>query len=265
MNLDDLQMEIKARTAGETVAIAARLVQHRPGPLLGAWGFYSAGVILLALLLLWGLKLHWAWSMLLTVALAPAFSLPMVATAGHLVFSDSVRFGTVARAVLSRTPQFLALFLLGRALTALGLAALVFPGLYVWRNGWFLAPIVVLERSSAAASLRRGRRFALGYQGRVIGNAFHTLFMLLYLTAAAASLLHFLLVRVFGITFTALAQLPALDGYVPLLVLCGFALVAPLLTLAWFFVYMDIRIRKEGWDLEIAFRRRAAQMERARA
>jgi hypothetical protein len=48
------------------------------------------------------------------------------------------------------------------------------------------------------------------------------------------------------------------------LAVVGFALAAPFISLVWFFVYLDVRIRKEGWDLEIAFRARAAQMERSR-
>jgi hypothetical protein len=31
-------------------------------------------------------------------------------------------------------------------------------------------------------------------------------------------------------------------------------LVYPLARLAWFFCYLDARIRREGWDVEIAFR-----------
>jgi hypothetical protein len=66
-------------------------------------------------------------------------------------------------------------------------------------------------------------------------------------------------------TFSALSQLPLYDGYYPFLVLVGFALAVPFMTIVWFFVYLDVRIRKEGWDLEIAFRSRAAKLERTHA
>ncbi len=45
--------------------------------------------------------------------------------------------------------------------------------------------------------------------------------------------------------------------YDPLVVatLCGTLwLVYPIARLAWFFCYLDARIRKEGWDVELAFR-----------
>jgi hypothetical protein len=266
VNPGDLQVEIRARPPGEIVALAARMVQHRPGPFLGAWAFYSAGTLALGHLLLVTLGWHWGWCLLLVPLLAPVFSLPMVTTAGHLVFSPSVTFGTVARATLRRGVPFLLLFLVNRLITLLGLSLLVVPGLFFWRSSWFLAPIVALEGSSMGASFRRGRRFAIGFHGHVVGHAFNAALLLLYLWVAFGSLAWFMTVKVFGQTFTVLAELPAHELFYPYLGLIGLALALPLVTLVWFFVYLDVRIRKEGWDLEIAFRARAVQLkEQSRA
>jgi hypothetical protein len=38
-------------------------------------------------------------------------------------------------------------------------------------------------------------------------------------------------------------------------------LVYPLARLAWFFCYLDARIRKEGWDVELAFRIEAGRLQ----
>jgi hypothetical protein len=137
------------------------------------------------------------------------------------------------------------------------------PGLYLWRSSWFLGPIVLLEGSPLGASFRRGRRFAVGFRGHVTVHALHTALLLGYLSFAAASLIHFLTVKVFGMSFAMLSNIALVDWYYHLLGLVGFALAAPFATLVWFFVYLDVRTRKEGWDLEIAFRARAAQMERS--
>jgi hypothetical protein len=40
-------------------------------------------------------------------------------------------------------------------------------------------------------------------------------------------------------------------------------LVYPLARLAWFFCYLDARIRKEGWDVELAFRIEAGRLQPA--
>lgn len=261
MNPGDLQVEIKARPAGETVALAARMVQHRPGPFIGAWAFHALGTVAFGHLLLVTLGWHWGWGLLFVPLVAPVFSLPMIATAGHLVFSPRVAFGTVARTTLRRGFPFLLLFLVNRLVTLIGLAALVVPGLFLWRASWFLGPIVVLEGSSMGASFRRGRRFAVGFHGHVLGHALNVALLQIYLWVALATLAWFMTVKVFGQTFTSLAELPQHDLFYPYLGLVGFALAVPFVTLVWFFVYLDVRIRKEGWDLEIAFRARAAQLQ----
>lgn len=261
MNPSDLQVEIRARSPGETVALAARMVQHRPGPFLGAWLFYAAGTFAVGYVLVGVLGLHWGWMAGLVPLLAPVFALPMVTTVGHLIFSPKVSFGTVALTTLRRGPAFLVLFFVNRVMTLAGLAFFVVPGLYLWRSSWFLAPIVALEGSSMGASFRRGRRFATGFNAHVASHALNASLLLAYLTVSFASLGHFLAVKVFGQTFTVLAELPNnAEVYYPYLCLAGFALAAPYVTLVWFFVYLDVRIRKEGWDLEIAFRTRAAKM-----
>ena len=265
MRLDELQVEIRPRTAGQTAAIAARMLQHRPFPLLAACACYALGSFGLAYLILRVFSWHPVWAFLLVPLLAPIFSPPLTTTVGHLVFTPKVTFGVVARQTARRFFPFLLLFLVNRVLLILGLAALIVPGLYLWRASWFLGPIVLLEGASISTSLRRGRRFAAGFNGHVLAHAANLAALLLYLCLATASLLHFLFVKVYGLTFTWLANLTLTDNYYSLLLLAAFSIAAPFCTLVWFFVYLDVRTRKEGWDLEIAFRARAAQLERSSA
>ena len=35
----------------------------------------------------------------------------------------------------------------------------------------------------------------------------------------------------------------------------------PLIRIAWFFCYLDVRIQKEGWDVELDFRIEAQRLE----
>ena len=265
MKLDELQVEIRPRTAGQTAAMAARMLQHRPGPLLAAYACYALPTFGLATLSLHVWQLHPFWAFSLCLLLGPVFSPPLVTTLGHLVFTPTVSFGLVARQTSRRFFPFLFLLLVNRVLLLLGLAALVVPGLYLWRSSWFLGPIVLLEGSPLGASFRRGRRFAAGFHGHVLAHAAHTAVLLAYLSLAAASLLHFVGVKLFGLSFAWVGNLTLLDGYTSLVLLAGFALAAPFATLVWFFVYLDVRTRKEGWDLEIAFRARVAQLERSSA
>jgi hypothetical protein len=265
VRLAELQVEIRPRTSGQVSAIAARMLQHRPLPLLAACAFYALGTFGLAWLILRVFAWHPVWAFLLVPLLCPIFSPPLTTTVGHLVFTPRVTFGLVARETARRYFGFVALFLLNRLLLLAGLAALVVPGLYLWRASWFLGPIVLLEGADLGTSLRRGRRFAAGFHGHVLAHAANLAALLLYLGLAAATFFHFLVVKVYGLTFTWLANLTLVDSYYSLLALGAFSIAAPFCTLVWFFVYLDVRTRKEGWDLEIAFRSRAAQLERSGA
>lgn len=261
MKLQDLQVEIRPRTTGQTVAIAARLLQHRPGPLLVAGALYAAPTLALALGLLIWLELNPWWVWAITLLVAPLFSLPLTAAVGLLVFSPRVTFREMMRLSLRRTVHFALLFFALRAAALIGFAALVVPGLYLFRVSWFLGPIVVLEQSPLGTSLRRARRFAIGFHGPVLAHAANTGAVLGYATVAWAALIYFFAVSVVGQAVEAMAPLTDYVHSTHLFALIGFALALPLATLVWFFVYLDVRIRKEGWDLELAFRARAEQLE----
>jgi hypothetical protein len=264
VRLQELQVEIRPRTTGQTLAIAARMLQQRPGPLLWAWALSSVPLIAVSLLLLLVVELDpwWIWAIILPIA--PAFGLPMIATTGMLVFTPAVRPGEVASVLVRRTLPYLTAFLAMRVLALAGFAAMVVPGLYIWRYSWFLAPIVLLERSPLGVSLRRSRRFAVGFHGHVLAHAASTGAVLGYAFVAFGSLAHFLIAEVLGLGIESISYVTDYVFYPHVVALVGFGLAVPLALLVWFFVYLDVRIRKEGWDLEIEFRSRAEQLEASR-
>jgi hypothetical protein len=261
MNPGDLQVEIRSRSVGQTVAMATRLLQERKGRVLFAWALYSLPLGLLSLGLLLGTELSPWWIWLLTLTLASAFSLPMVVTVGHLVFSPTVTSGAVLGTSTRRFVSHLFLLLINRLLTAVGLVGVVVPGFYFWRMGWFIGPIVGLEGSGIGASLRRGRHFAAGFNGLTALHAVNAGALLIYWTGAIAALAHFFIRYAIGTNVAVIGDLTRYDFYPHLLGLGAFCLIVPYVTLYWFFVYLEVRTRKEGWDLEIAFRARAQALQ----
>lgn len=262
MRLNDLQVEIRSRSVGQTVAMAMRLLQERAGRLVWAWLAYSLPLLALAMLLLLGTGLSPWWVWVLVIALAPAFSLPMVVAVGHLLFSPTVTLGRIFAESARHFFVHLVVLLMQRLITALGLVAAVVPGLYLWRAGWFLGPIVVLERAALVPSMRRGRHFASGFHGLVLVHMLNAAATLIYWTGALAALLHFF-IQLVGRNVAIVGDLAHYDGYPHLLGLAAFCLAVPLVTLIWFFVYLEVRTRKEGWDLEIVFRAKAEQLSGA--
>ncbi len=261
MNPGDLQVEIRSRSVGQTVAMATRLLQERKGRLLFAWALYTIPLALLSLGLLLGTELSPWWIWLLTLTLASAFSLPMVVTVGHLVFSPTVTSGAVLSTSLRCFTPHLFLLLVNRLLTAIGLIGVIVPGLYLWRMSWFIGPIVGLEGSGFSASLQRGRHFAAGFNGLTVLHALNAAAMVVYWTGAMAALTHFFIRYAIGTNVALIGDLVRYDFYPHLLGLGAFCLIVPYVTLYWFFVYLEVRTRKEGWDLEIAFRARAQALE----
>lgn len=262
MNLGRPQVVLRPRTAGQMLALVTRLLQRRPLPLLAGWAVYSAGVLGYGALLIGhaGLQLPVAWALL--VIGAPLLATPLVAIAGRLVFAEFVSPREIVVGVLRRWPDYALLLACLRLAQLVGTLALVVPGLFAWRWSWFLAPVVQLEGSGLRATLRRCRTFTAGELGRIAWQGASHAAVVGYWWAAVALFAHVLLVWVLGVNIARAAELAADPLYPHALALLGFAAARPLGTLLGFALYIDVRTRKEGWDLELALRAEAQAMER---
>ena len=264
MRPEALQVEIRPRTAGHVIALTTRMLQLRARPLLAAWATCSIAISAVALLLLvwlqWNPLLVW----LLVLTFGSMFAPPVVATIGMLVFSPKVKLRDVVSMSLRRALPYWLAFIPMRLATLVAAAGLLVPGYYVWRQAWFLGPVVLLEGTGVADSLKRASRFAIGYHGHVAAHAAHAGALLCYFSFTFASLVFVLLKTVIGANVPAIDRLLVYEHLNHAVGMIGFALAVPFVTMMWFFVYLDVRTRKEGWDLEIAFRASAEKMERRR-
>lgn len=256
-----LQIEIKSRTVGQTVGAAMRLMQARKKNIFSAWLFYSVPVLFFSLLLLQtSIDRFWLW--LLVLGFAPIFSLPFVMTVGHLVFSETIDFKLILKQSFKRFIPHFFLILSYRLATFVGFFALIFPGFLFWRAGWFLGPVIALEGGSFSDSISRSRQFAAGFHEIVFVHGLNVLGWLIYWMVIITSVLYIFLNKIVGMNIEIFSQWAFYDNYFHILWLTAYALSIPLVTLIWFFVYLEVRTRKEGWDLEIAFREKAEQMNK---
>ena len=145
MRPEALQVEIRPRTAGQVIALTTRMLQLRARPLLAAWATCSIAISAVALLLLvwlqWNPWLVW----LLVLTFGSMFAPPVVATIGMLVFSPKVKLRDVVSMSLRRALPYWLAFIPMRLATLVAAAGLLVPGYYVWRQAWFLGPVVLLE------------------------------------------------------------------------------------------------------------------------
>jgi len=216
-----------------------------------AYARVSCAVVVPAFALSWtvartaGWGLAWA-TVVLTTSFAGA---PFVALASRLVFADEVRAIDALGLALRSLPRLAGARLL--ALLAF-LASLLLAGLpWLWAGTamLFLAEVIVLENARVGASLARAQRVANAHFGTAL-----LAMVLLGLAPLAGAMLADLGGRELlqdVLEIKAPASMFASGGSV--LALLGWWLTVPLAATARFFVYLDIRTRAEGWDIQTRF------------
>lgn len=217
----------------------------------------------------------WLVSGLLFFFVSPFLGASLVAGAGHHVFGEDFTIRNSLRHVYRRLGSLL--LLLPAARLILGALGILCWGL-LWvpaaaRYG-FLSEVLILEQL-------RGSRIAKRIE-EILRNSFFDACGRYAAIVSFASCLVVVLFLLFDLGLQVLFGVPVFSAkvswavatedifnllsYDPLLVGALSAtwwLVYPLARLAWFFCYLDARIRKEGWDVEIALRVEARRLSHA--
>jgi hypothetical protein len=208
----------------------------------------------------------WLWGLLLFFFGSAFLGAAVVAGAGHHVFGEEFTLNNTLRHLGRRLGSLLFWLPLARIVLLL-LGALCWGLLWVpvaARFG-FLSEVLILEQLRGARIGRRLEEILKGTHieagGRYLGIASFALAVatVLFLFVDLSSQLLFGVPIFIAKVSWAVAYEDATNllCYDPLLVISLAAtwwLVYPLARLAWFFCYLDARVRREGWDVEIAFR-----------
>jgi hypothetical protein len=168
-----------------------------------------------------------------------------------------VGLGQAFRATFRRFWSFLGTMLLHALVLAVGFSLCCVPGFFFYTWFAFVAQVVVLERVVGLNAFSRSWQLTEGFRGRVFG-----MFMLLLAIRLGLLLFEFL----FGSFFPTYDQIPVQGGVqmrlnYPNLVLgsavsfLADALLLSYTSVCWTLFYFDLRIRKEGFDLEVLARR----------
>jgi hypothetical protein len=192
-----------------------------------------------------GWLIGWA----VAVALAALADAPFVALASRLVFEDEAR----VRDVLSATARVMPRLAAARCAQGLALAlSAVFLGLpWIWLGSvlLFVPEVIVLERAPLTAAWRR----ASGVASARLGVATAAMLLLSGLVVGGA-LLADVAGRELLDSVLEIRPPPSIfqDGG-SVLALFGFWCVVPMRATTRFFVYLDVRTRAEGWDIQTRF------------
>jgi hypothetical protein len=216
---------VYAKTAAVIVppfAIASIMLGRRFG-WLGAWGF--------------------------ALFAATFVGAPFTVLASRLVFEDDVRFTRALLDALRNAHRLLVLRLMAFVVGGVGLVIFTIPGLWFLAIISFVVEVTVLERASIVGAVTRSARIVRRESGQAIVAALllGLLFVVIVLAADIGGS------TIITALLQARAPAPIWDDGWSTLGLVGFWLFVPYATTARFFVYLDIRTRSEGWDIQTRF------------
>ena len=228
----------------------------------GAYARLSLAVLVPAFAVTWAAG-HFVgpWLAWLSTVTVTAFAgAPFVGLASRLVFADEVRTGEALRIGLRAVPGLLVVRLL--QVMALAASSITLGLAWLWLGPimLFVVEVLILEQGGVGGTLGRAQRVA---------NA--------HFSDAALMMLLSLLGPVCAAMLADWAGREVLQGVLEVkpppsmfregwsaLALVGWWGVQPLLQTARFFVYLDIRTRTEGWDIQTRFAAIAARADAER-
>jgi hypothetical protein len=254
MNIATSRIALRDRTMLDVFDLAVRFVSAN----LGAYAKVSAAVSLPLFFVSWAVCEEGGWWLgwCVAFALASLAEAAFVALASRLVFEERVPTGQVLASAASALPRLAVLRLL--ELMGMTFGAMFFLVPAVWISGLFLfaTEVIVLERATVGTSVSRLQRLGTGYFGDVL----MAMLLVWFLTATA------ILLGEYGgsAILEGLLQIhlhPSEDEIGGPLALLGMWLAVPFLTTARFFVYLNLRTRREGWDIQTRFAAIAARAE----
>ncbi len=160
------------------------------------------------------------------------------------------------RPVVSALPSLLAAWVLVFILVTLGMLLLIIPGIWLAVACTFAWPIVAIERRGPIAAISRSIYLVQGHWWRV----FATLLLFQLLIAMLRAALTYPLTIPLALGLVNVSPVAAQVASQ----LVGYAVhiaVVPLAIIALVLLYYDLRVRKEGLDLELLARQMGAKAE----
>ncbi len=247
MDLSQTRVVIRERALLDVLDLAVRFVVENAGvyartAALVLPPFFAASVLLGRASGAWA---AWAFS-LLVGAFAAA---PFTALASRLVFDADARATSAVATALRALPRLFALRLATAVGGYVGLAFLVLPGLWALAGSWFAVEVLLLERAPVIVAFRRSGALVR----RESGEAILAMILLGALVPAAVVAAEEGGQALVTVLLQSRAPAALWSAGWSWLALAGFWLFVPYAATARFLVYLDVRTRSEGWDVQTRF------------
>ena len=247
------RVAFRDRSLADVLDLALRfVVVHGRAYALVALG---AIVPLLGISLVAGALMGWTVSWTVALPLALVAEVPFTILASRLVFEDHVSARAVLGAALRDAPRVIFVRAIAAALVALGLSVFIVPGIWLATIFFFLGEVMLLERGSIGQSFGRAQRVASSATSDMLVAV-----LVLALIPFAGVLLADIAGRtVLGELLQFRPPRPLWTAGGGVLPMFGLFAQVPYLATARFFLYLNVRTRAEGWDIQTRFAAIAAR------
>jgi len=262
MDLSRSRVVLRQRSVLDVLDLALRFVVAHSGP----YARVAAVALVPSALVSWGVArtAGWAWGWVATIFLSLLVQAPFTVLASRLVFEPDARLGDVLGASLRALPRVLVLRILQTLAVTLGLMLFVVPGIWLGVTFMFVIEATVLEGARLDGAISRSARLTSSQSGPAVMAT-----LALITVHAGATFLGDDVGRAVVSDLFQFREPEALwTAGGSSLALLGFWLFLPYAATARFFLYLDLRTRSEGWDIQtrfaaIALRAREAERKAA--
>lgn len=265
MKLEEATLALEPRSVGAAIDLAILFYRRHAAKLLGLSLLFGGAPVAFA-----GFQATrgagWFWAALSFFFGSAFLGAAVVAGAGHHVFGEEFTLKNTLRNFGRRIGSLLLWLPLKRALEgALGAMCAGLLWVPVAARYGFLSEVLILEQLRGTMVTKRleeilksthleacGRYFAISSFALLVSTV---LFLLLDVGSQVLFGIPIFLAKVsWAVAYEDAVNLLSYDPLLVVTLASTWWLVYPLARLAWFFCYIDARIRREGWDVEIAFR-----------
>lgn len=263
MKLDAARVVLRPRSLSEIFDLGLRFMTAPAAKLYAKLG-------LLTLVPAWAscvaarYALGWEWELVWLLALGLATPIQGVFTVaiGRIMFADEVRVGEILGQYLRRFPAYLGTLLLTRVM--IGILSLAFflivPPFWMWGRCAYVHEACLLEQAGPVDAISRAARMIARNVTSVVG-------LLLLLTLAGAGFIFVAEMLINAGLFEFILQLGRPFGSLfdeggSVAALLGLFFAVPYWATVRFLSYIDLRTRRDGWDIQLRF---MAIQARARA
>lgn len=274
MKLDDLAVPLIPRSTINCLDLGVMFYGRHLISILKLWCLFAAPVCLLV----YAGSRVWEWNILSAVGIVYFATAPFGCILGARIIHAS--FGEPFELYPQSSREFRQLLVLSlktlfmRLVTLVGLCLLVIPGWWIGVRSSFMVEKACLSELQGRRNDRRNSELIGQELGQLIQRSFGILLMLSAVFISLFATIDFVATQVLGIDFfwgrvssvssdyvefdqqlEMAGELLLHDPTVLAVISALLLLIYPIARFAWFFSYVDLRVRGDFWDLELRFQK----------